>query len=137
MRGFLLNGSIGLDNIGANHMDFYQRMERLSATKITKYQRSGVNLVYTETIPGEHEYDMPTTVTTLTPIDAVVQGAGDDWADGETILRTDLQIQIAAVDHTPMVGDKVQVNGKPLTIQAIESIPGAGDPVSYIMFARG
>lgn len=116
-------------------MPFYSRMRKLSAAKLTKYKQGVVNLVAYEVIPGETEFDPPTTLATLTPVDAVVEGAGEEWADGETIRRTDLQIQIAAIDEAPEVGDVVQVDGAPLTIRAVENIPGAGDPASYLLFA--
>ena len=86
--------------------------ERLQgvASRLTAQFGDTVQLVTLTTTQGETEFDPPTVTETLTPVPAVVTGAGR-WADQETIRQTDL-IVIVSGEHTQVnTGDQIKIDG--------------------------
>ena len=115
----------------------YDRLKQTHDRLIAKHGQGVVEISVTTTVPGPEPWDTPTTTTVDTPVDAVVGGVGEEFVDGSTIVASDLQVQIAAVDDPPVVSDAIKVDGASKAVLAVHNVPGAGDPVAIRMIVRG
>ena len=114
----------------------YERIKRIHDRLTARHGQGVVEISVTTTVPGPEPWSPPETTTVDTEVDAVVSGVGEEFVDGETIVASDLQVQIAAVDDPPAVGDTIKVDGATRAVLAVHSIPGAGDPVALRLIVR-
>lgn len=115
----------------------YERLKRTHDRLAAKHGQGLVEITTTTTTPGENEWDPPVTTTTETPVDAVVSGVGEEMADGVNIVMSDLQVQIAAVEDAPEVGDTIKIDGASKAVLAVHNLPGAGPAVALRLIVKG
>ena len=117
---------------------FYGRMQQQHERLSARYGQGTVEVGRVETVPGETEFDPPTTTTVYETVNGIVQGVSPEFADGSTILVSDLQVQIGKPAGTaPVPGDLVRLDGSAVhSIMSIEPTPAAGDPVGYELRIR-
>ena len=107
-----------------------------TATRLIDKFGDAVNIVTVTITPGANTYSPPITTTSLTPVNAVVTGAGK-WADGETIIMTDLVVLVSGASVLADVGGIIQINSKPHTIVARTDILATGIKSAVRYFVRG
>lgn len=117
---------------------FYGRMQQQHERLLAQYGQGTVEVGRVETVPGDDEFSPPTTTTVYETVNGVVQGVSPEFADGSTILISDLQVQIGKpAGATPVPGDLVRLDGGAVhSIMAVEPIPAVGDPVGYDLRIR-
>lgn len=81
------------------------------------------------------EFAPPSITATPTDIQAVVTGAGK-WADGETILHSDLRVLVSGAFPTVEVGAKMTINEKQYTVKVRNDILATGVKSAVIYFVR-
>jgi hypothetical protein len=115
----------------------YERLKSTHDRLAAKHGQGLVEITTTTTTDGPNPWDPPVTTTTETPVDAVVSGVGAEYVDGSSIVASDLQVQIAAVEDAPEVGDTIKIDGASKAVLAVMPVPGSGDPVAIKMIVRG
>ena len=115
-------------------MGLRERMAKTATKLISKYG-DDVSLVTIVTSPGTTEFDPPTSTPTETTVRAVVNGAGK-YADGETILQTDLMILVSGEMQLASVGDIVLIDARSHTIIQRIKISATGVTSAVKYFAR-
>lgn len=118
-------------------MAFKQAQFKSLADRLLKKNSMGeVSITRIVTVPAANSWDTPTTVPTTEPVDAVAFGVSSKYVDGVAILATDLMVTMA-VPSQYMVGDIINVDGKPVTILQDMAVPAAGEPVMLKFVVRG
>ena len=107
-----------------------------TATRLIAKFGDEVNNVAIVSTPGLTEYDLPSEAVTLTPVDAVVTGAGK-WADGTSILMTDYAVLVSGASALINVGDTLQIDGKPFIVTLRQDILATGVKSAVRYFVRG
>ncbi len=67
----------------------------------------------------------------------IAGGVGEEYANSEAIVMSDLMVQVAVPDVMPKVGDIVKVDGEALSVLQIMPLPSCGDPTALRMVCRG
>lgn len=120
----------------------YARMRHTADRLLDRFQQGEV--VLARTMPGEPDPERPWVevppVEQTEVLRAVVSGA-QEYADGQTVLETDLRIVAAvpALDWRPG-NDAVlslTIDERPLTIVRARGIPEAGTATAVEFIARG
>lgn len=106
-----------------------------TATRLISKYGDKIQKITITTTSGVTAFDQPTITKTTTPIDAVVTGAGK-WADGETILHSDLRVLVSGSFPLGAVGDKMEINGNEYTITMRNDILATGVKSAVIYFVR-
>lgn len=115
---------------------FYDRITTRHERLLERYGQGVIELGrYTE-IPGPTEFDPPTYTTEWETVSGIARGVDPEYADGTTILVTDMTVQIAIPETLPAMGDVVKVDGIEMSIMRIEPLPSAGEPVAYVLLVR-
>lgn len=106
------------------------------ASRLIPKAETKVSLVTVTSTPGATEFDPPSLSESLVTVDAVVTGAGR-WADGETVLISDLSILVPGGSDVLDVGGVIKVDGKNHKIIQVHKIMAAGfvSAVRYIVRA--
>ena len=94
-----------------------------------------IQIITVTTVDGATEFDPPVRTTVLTDIDALVSGSGK-WADGVTILSTDLQVFVSGAAAVADVGDSFLINDAPHKIIQKTNIMATGTISAVRYFAR-
>jgi hypothetical protein len=115
----------------------YERLKKTHDRLAARFNQGLVTITTTTTTEGPNPWDPPVIVTTETPVNAVVRGVSEEYVDGSSIVASDLQVQIAAMDGAPEVGDTIKIDGRSVAVLAIKPIPGAGPAVAIRLIVRG
>jgi hypothetical protein len=118
-------------------MTFYSRIQSKHDQLMQRYGQGSIVLVKTTTTPGAEPYDPPVSTTDEYPLTGIVSGVGEEYANSETIVVSDKQVQVAVPDVMPEVGDIVKVDGEALSVLMVMPLPAAGDPTALRMICRG
>lgn len=111
--------------------------EKLQSTATRLIAKHGDEVYFiTQTVtPGALDTDPPTISDVDTPVDAIVTGAGR-WADGETILQSDLRVLVSGAFPVLDVGAKMRINGKQYTVNPVDPKLATGVKSAVIYFVR-
>lgn len=123
-------------------MAFYGRMADVADRLLGRFQQGEV--VLTRSMPGEPDPDRPwqpvEPVEQSESLQAVVSGA-QEYADGQTVLETDLRIVAAvpAIDWRPGGGAvlSVSIDGREMAVVRARGIPEAGTAAAIELIVRG
>lgn len=107
-----------------------------TATRLIGKFGDAVQSVTITTTAGVNEFDAPTRTATATPFDAIVTGASK-WANGDTILHSDLRVLVSGAVPLMAVGDKVEINGKLHTVTVVDAKLATGVASAVVYFVRG
>lgn len=106
-----------------------------TATRLIAKNGDEVDIIAETVTDGVLDTDPPTISKVYTPIDAIAIGAGR-WADGKTILMSDLRVTVSGVFDLLDVGDKMRINGKEHTIISHDPKLATGVKSVVIYFVR-
>jgi hypothetical protein len=116
-------------------MGFYDDMADVASEVLAEFKQGVVTLVRsTTTIPDPAEPWNKTVTTASYSLNASVRRVEGDYVDGALILATDNQVTFAVPAVTPVLADKITIDGVAHAIKDLRPIPAAGTPVAYIAF---
>lgn len=101
--------------------------DRLSVTadRLTATYGDTVQFITETVTPGATEFDAPTISEVPEDVSAVVSGA-DKWADGQTILMSDLSVLVGGGATNYDVGGIVRIDGARYKIIQVKKMLAAG-----------
>lgn len=104
---------------------------------LARFGNGGVAAVARVLTPGLTPLDPPTVTATAVAFNCSVRGISANILTADpNLVASDLQAICAAIDHTPTVGEQVEINGSARAIVRVDAIPAAGDPAAYRFFLR-
>lgn len=104
---------------------------------LARFANGGVDAVVTAVAPGATPIDPPTITSSSVSFNCSVSGVSANILTADpNLVASDLQAVCAAIDYTPVVGGKVEINGSTRAIVRVEPIPAAGIPAAYRFFLR-
>lgn len=113
----------------------YARMAATAKRLLTEFNQGSLSAVEVTTTAGAGPFDPPSEAAVSTQRQGVARGVSSQFVDGVNILSTDLQLMLEATDID--VGSRVTVDGKPVTVLRVDSIPPSGVTVVTRVFVRG
>ena len=116
-------------------MSFYAGLQKTAARLLEQFGQA-VDFLRTtgggiDPVTGQDT----TTTETLTTV-GVLRRFPDDLIDETRILSTDRELVVRATDLTPVISDKVTVNGEDFTIEEIQTSTPAGTDLVYFVRVR-
>ena len=117
-------------------MSLVENLQATAQRLLASYATGDVQSVTITVTPAANEWEMPTTTTERTPIDAFVTGIAEKYIDGTRIVATD-RMAIVAADVVIVNGDTVTVDGKPVEVVQVVPIPAAGVAAIKKLVIRG
>ena len=115
----------------------YNRIKKTHDDMMARLGQGDVSLVQITTVPGDEEWLPPTTIETVTPLQATVRGVAQEYVDGVQVLSSDLWVQMAVISPGPAVGDIIRIDGDDHSIMRLDRLPGAGAAVALRAWVRG
>ena len=116
-------------------MSFYAGLQETAARLLEQF---GQAVAFVRTTGGGIDPvtgDDTSTTETLETV-GVLRRFPDNLVDGTRILSTDRELVVRATDLTPVVSDKVTVNGEDFTIEEIQTSTPAGTDLVYFVRVR-
>ena len=104
---------------------------------LEKFDNGGLGAVITVSSPNVDPLLPPSSNDTVSNISSFVKGVSQSILNNDpNLVATDIQVIVAAVHVTPIVGGRVIINGQTGTIVRVDAIPAAGDAAIYKFFVR-
>jgi hypothetical protein len=111
---------------------FYEEMREVADDLLGEFKQGAVGLKRkTGSTPGENEWDPPTDVYTTYSLAAVVKRMHHRYEAGALIAETGDMVTFAVLSVTPLLTDKLVIDGQERAITELTPIPGAGQPVMW------
>lgn len=115
--------------------DFYQRMQGVSSKLLKKFNQGVIKYIEAGTTGGDPFNPTPTAPTEH-PLDAVARGVEFKYIKDGYISASDIQVTSAVFGAEPTMSGVIEIDGKEKQIVAIQQIPAAGLPVSWLIFCK-
>lgn len=115
--------------------DFYQRMQGVSSKLLKKFNQGVIKYIETPNI-GTDPFNPTQGASTEYPLDAVAKGVEQRYIKEGYISASDIQVTSAVFDVEPTMNGTVEIDGKEKQIIAVQQIPAAGLPVSWLIFVK-
>jgi hypothetical protein len=107
-------------------MSFYDEMAGVATELLGEFKQGVVSLKRVALTPGEHEWEPPTEVATTYALKAVVKRMHHRYENGALIAETGDMVTFAVPAVTPLLTDKLVIDGVERAITNLTPIPGAG-----------
>lgn len=115
--------------------DFYQRMQGVSS-KLLKQFNQGVIKYIASGATGGDPFNPTQGTPNEYPLDAVAKGVEQRYIKEGYISASDIQVTSAVFGVDPTISGVIEIDGKEKQIIAIQQIPAAGLPVSWLIFCK-
>lgn len=116
-------------------MSVYTRGQATASRLLAKYGQGNILLRRTTTTTPDPDEPWNTTETTSDyTLDATVRRVEQKYVDGSLIVGTEDQVTFAVPAVTPLMSDKIVVDGLVRTVKDLRPMPAAGTVVAYIAF---
>lgn len=117
----------------------YSRMAGTATRLMERFQQGAVVLTRAETEEPDPAtpWEPGAATETTFALKATVKGVSDQYVDGTTILATDLEVTCAVFGAAPLPSDKLTIDGRPVTVVRVMTVPAAGTPVAHKFIVRG
>lgn len=124
-------------------MGFYDEMQDVATELLGEFQQGVVQLVrvtqgasdpatpWEPGVPTETTYELNATVGTT-----YVNNASATYDDGSLILASDVVVTCSVPVVTPMLSDRVVIDGRAYSVKQVNALPAAGTPAAYKIFVR-
>jgi hypothetical protein len=114
---------------------FYAEMADLALGIIDEFQQGVLALERRTLVAGAEPWDPQLPTTQLIPVVGVVQSVDRRLVDGTTVLATDRMAILPAnslpVNVSPVMSDRLMIDGEPTTIKKVLRVPEAGITIVY------
>ena len=114
--------------------DFYQRMQGVSSKRLNQFNQGTIN--YIDGPATGPAYNLTPGLPVTHALDAVARGVEFKYIKEGYISASDIQVTAAVFDVEPTLKGKASIDGKEKQIIAIQQIPAAGLPVSWLIFCK-
>lgn len=115
--------------------DFYQRMQGVASKLLKKFYQGDIQYVET-TLTGADPFNPTQGAEVSYTLDAVASGVEFKYIKDGYISASDIQVTSAVFDVEPAMSGVIEIDGKEKQIIAIQQIPAAGIPVSWLIFCK-
>lgn len=115
--------------------EIYRELQGVTRDVLKEFTQG--TITYMHSTPGAGPADDPGPATlTPYPYDGVARGVKFKFIDGTTIIASDLQTTMPAIDVEPDIKGHVIADSIRYKIIRVDRIPSIGDVVAYRLFIR-
>jgi len=115
--------------------DFYQKMQGVSSKLLKKFNQGVIKYIETPNI-GTDPFNPTQGSPVEYPLDAVAKGVEQRYIKEGYIAASDIQVTAAVFNIEPTMSGVIEIDGKEKQIIAVQQIPAAGLPVSWLIFCK-
>jgi hypothetical protein len=115
----------------------YSRMQATATRLLDRFQQGTVLLRRITLSAGPNAWTPGGSSSEEWPLKATVRRVSQKYVDGVTILATDNQITFSVPDVTPLLTDRLVIDGDEQVMKDLRPIPAAGVVVAYMAFVAG
>ena len=115
--------------------DFYQKMQGVSSKLLKQFNQGVIKYIEAGAVSGD-PFNPAQGTPTEYPLDAVARGVEFKYIKDGYISASDIQVTSAVFDAEPTMSGVIEIDGKEKQIIAIQQIPAAGIPVSWLIFCK-
>lgn len=112
-------------------MSFYDDMQDVATELLAEFAQGTVSLKRVVQTPAENEWESPTETATTYPLSAAVKRLHHRYEAGALIAETGDMVSFSVSAVTPLLTDKLVIDGVERVITELTPIPAAGTVVAW------
>lgn len=115
--------------------DFYSEMQGVATKLLAEFNQGVIKYIENE-MTGADPFNPSISVPIKHALNAVAKGVEQRYIKEGYISASDIQVTSAVFDVEPTMSGVIEIDGKEKQIIAIQQIPAAGLPVSWLVFCK-